>query len=854
MRQTGEVVTQEFHISVTPVEMNKYYVRMEQAAPGVPMADEVLTWPVAEWLNTAAHLINDPLQSVLQGDGIPGLGGAIALNSINLVALGQQLHNALFQGTLRDSWITAQGIAQNQHQLLHMRLGLSEKDTRLAQLPWEVMHIGDRPLATGHHIAFSRYQSGVTPTSKLSGQNIANINEAGGVKVLMVISSPLDHVRLDLLKQEVINLQAEIRKPPSRFQADSKPCLEIEMTLLDQPGREELTQALEQGHFHILHYSGHSNTGANGGEIYLVSKKTGLTETLSGDDLAGLLVNNNILMAVFNSCLGAYTAKSPKNGVKGERNLTESLVKRGLKSVLAMSERIPDEVALTLTKLFYRNLSQGYPLDLCVSRVRQGLISAYGSHQMYWALPVLYTQRDFDGFSIGENNSSNSEDLLNEYESPLETMDYIPTSPINDPLQLPLDFDRLTSDSAESVVGASYWSGDDTWNDFDDDFVNDLDHPSYEDNAAVVADLFHHLGDFTFIGETSGINGEIWQPAPENNGSDNATNYSFNHQFSHQSNPDIEEKPGFWTDMPTEISPPFSSDVPSNWTHTPQFVLPTEKPRRLQPLGILGMLGLLVISVIIALNLWRTHKSATSIVTIPQMSTQDLASSLPTTEFKKPQMQIPSSTATTKLRQSDLQAEVQAIEELCDRHDWKAAEDALAHIPEPHTADPQVDFLRGRLVWQMYQAGDKKFKVDLALKFWAVAVQNQPDSVIYNNALGFAYYEIDDLNHANDSWFKALNLAQKLENSPLQPQDSDAISTSLDALNAYAGLALALYKSADWQPQDKRAQYINEAVRLHQIVTSHNPLNFTAKRLAHNWLWTPHAIADWESLSQQKSK
>ena len=63
-----------------------------------------------------------------------------------------------------------------------------------------------------------------------------------------------------------------------------------------------------------------------------------------------------------------------------------------------MSERIPDEVALTLTQLFYRNLSQGYPLDLCVSRVRQGLISAYGSHQMYWALPILYLQREFDGF------------------------------------------------------------------------------------------------------------------------------------------------------------------------------------------------------------------------------------------------------------------------------------------------------------------------------------------------------------------------------------------------------------------------------------------------------------------------
>ncbi len=129
----------EFHISVTPVGQNDYLVRTEQVAPGVPLADELVTWPVAEWLSAAGHLMNDPLQSLLQGD-------VIARNSVNLVALGQQFYNALFQGTLRDSWITAQGIAQNQQQVLRLRLGL--KDAKLARLPWEVMHAGDRPIAT----------------------------------------------------------------------------------------------------------------------------------------------------------------------------------------------------------------------------------------------------------------------------------------------------------------------------------------------------------------------------------------------------------------------------------------------------------------------------------------------------------------------------------------------------------------------------------------------------------------------------------------------------------------------------------------------------------------------------------
>jgi hypothetical protein len=163
-------VTQEFHISVTPVGQNGYLVRTEQVAPGVPLAEELVTWPVADWLAAAGHLMNDPLKSVLQGD-------AIALN-VNLVALGQQFYNALFKGTLRDSWITAQGIAQHRQEVLRLRLGL--KDIRLARLPWEVMHAGDRPLATGPYIAFSRFQTGIHLPSPLLSTNIPTPLEEGG--------------------------------------------------------------------------------------------------------------------------------------------------------------------------------------------------------------------------------------------------------------------------------------------------------------------------------------------------------------------------------------------------------------------------------------------------------------------------------------------------------------------------------------------------------------------------------------------------------------------------------------------------------------------------------------------------
>ena len=393
-------MSQEFQLSVTPVGDDEYLVRTERVAPGVPLAEEQVRWPIDEWLALSAQLMNDPLVGLLQGKALqgtsfPGRGISRSGNNCapNLVALGQQLYSGLFQGNLRDSWTCAQGIAQHRREVLQLRLGL--KGRHLPRLPWEVLHAGDRPLATGTDVVFSRYQPG---TSLFKQTRI--LPSSGPLKILMAIASPSDRDSLQL-KREVLHLQQELENRTANPLKNSPHSPEIQLTILEQPDREQLTQALEQGHYQVLHYAGHSNLGSRGGELYLVSSRTGLTETLSGDDLAGLLVNNGIQMAVFNSCRGAYGDPSDLADDSPERNLTEALVKRGIPAVLAMAESIPDDVALTLTRLFYRNLNQGYPVDLSLSRARAGLISAYGSHQLYWALPILYQHPDFDGYLIG---------------------------------------------------------------------------------------------------------------------------------------------------------------------------------------------------------------------------------------------------------------------------------------------------------------------------------------------------------------------------------------------------------------------------------------------------------------------
>lgn len=411
-------MTQEFHLSVTPIGDNEYLVRTERVAPGVPLAEEQVTWSVDEWLTEAGFLMNDPLLGLLRGDSLSALPEPQQTDFdplypssqpiANLVAFGQKLYNALFYGSIRDSWMTAQGIAQHRQEVLRLRLGL--KDSRLPRLPWEVLHAGNRPLATGTDVVFSRYYSGATSIASPFQFQVPPDSDSS-LKILMVLAAPTDQDVL-ALKQEALHLQEELQ---TNFRSGSRGSRfsDIQLTILEQPGREQLTQALEHNHYQVLHYAGHSNLGNSGGKLYLVSSKTGLTETLSGDDLAGLLVNNGIRMAVFNSCRGSYTATPETNGGDGAGNLAEALIRRGIPAVLAMAERIPDNVALNLSRLFYRNLKQAYAIDLSLNRARQGLISSYSSNQLYWALPILYLHPEFDGcLRPGTADSELAEGLL----------------------------------------------------------------------------------------------------------------------------------------------------------------------------------------------------------------------------------------------------------------------------------------------------------------------------------------------------------------------------------------------------------------------------------------------------------
>lgn len=840
-------MAQEFHISVTPLgKHDDYLVRIERVAPGVSLAEEQVSWPVEEWLTQAKQLMNDPLFSVLQGraagmDGsfaMPSWGEPYSQSSLNLVALGQELYNALFKGSLRDSWMMAQAIAQNQRSVLRLRLGL--KGTELPRLPWEVLHAGDRPLATGTDVAFSRYQMTkglIRPVPK----PLCPPNQP--LKILMVIAGPSDQESLELL-QEASHLKEELRhRSPNGPPA-------IHLTILEQPGREQLTQALEQGKYQVFHYAGHSNLGESGGDVYLVSKKTGLTETLRGDDLAGLLVNNGVQLAVFNSCRGAHTAASDTQENGNDQNLAQALVKRGIPGVLAMAERIPDEVALTLTRLLYRNINQGYPIDLSLSRARQGLISAYGSNQLYWALPVLYLHPEFDGFLTNDDQSYDRTQIFSLPDPPGMSVGLDPEESF---FTAPADVNYSTSLSEFEEESALVSRGE---AEYDHESLTGVT-PGLEsheleadDPAAFIKGLLDQLNTEAQGGEST-IAASNLEGLSENPYSEAAQKNLPVHNPRQLPAPLKASAATLTAALSTEGSTQ-SAPKPEDTTaavEDKKVTNPKQKGSRLprSPLWIgLGATGTLAL---VLLGVWFFQNPPTSGRGIPLLPGLSESVDDPNVNLKNAKTNTVTAIAIEAFSEDNIIRGTEAVRALLDRGALPQASAALKEVPSEQLNQSMVSFLRGRLAWQSIQTGSDEYSLDDVRRYWERAVKQEPDSWTYRNALGFAYYAEGKYERANQAWLDALYRSSKGKSTTV----GSGQSSNSQKLNTYAGLALGFWKSAQEQNGSKRASLSKESLKLRQHVITNDPINFQPDALSKNWLWSQQAIKDWQSLLEVRT-
>ncbi|MCT7948431.1 CHAT domain-containing protein [Ancylothrix sp. C2] len=863
----------EFQISVTPVRGNEYLVRTEDVVQGAPLAEEILEWPVDDWLVRACQLMNDPLLGLLEesdmawpsqtGNGKTSLGevgSSPEAGVASLVALGRQLHQHLFQGRLRDSWISAQSIAQHRRSQLRLRLAL--KGDVLPRLPWEVLHDGNRPIATGTDVLFSRYQP---PTTALMSEVVEGTHKqttSTALKILMVLAGPTDQDRLQL-KQEAEHLQRELL---SRSESGG-PAMQLQ--ILEQPDRATLTQALEHNQYQVFHYAGHSNLGSKGGELYLVNRKTGLTETLTGYDLAGLLANNGVQLAVFNSCRGAGMLISGRNDDTGLGNLAEALVNRGIPGVLAMAECIPDDVALTLARLFYRNLNLGQSVDLSLSRARQGLISAYGSNQLYWALPILYLHPKFDGYlrsnyhinSISSSQSEVVSPILSQIRSPqvaepddLENLDDEEIDSILDEMdyaELKEDLGLFKDDELMDLEGEN-----EAW---DDDFNEE---PLDDGAEAMVASLLRQLSppDPLPAGgnpPASNVIASEMRQADLIFSDEELEEYDLqkyqqsteaidsNSQERESSESNVKANSG---DLSRTKTPRLIAPAPEKLNNAKKTLPPVDRSAWIPK----ALVGVVAVGLLPILGFWFLRSrveeknvvgnSGKQAVTMP-VESEVPVQSLNTLDFQKTPTSQVVAIAIERFSQGNLKEGFPAVEALLNRSALPQAQAALAAIPKAQENQPEVNFLKGRLVWQFAAAGNQLYSQSDARRFWEVAVKDNGKSAEYFNALGFAYYAEGNFDRAAQMWSQVLNL---LENNPQQN------STIRQDLTAYSGSALVFYKQARSLAGEQKEVRLSKAIKFRNYVLSEDAVSFQPDALAKNWMWSDQAIKDWQGVLQLK--
>lgn len=289
---------------------------------------------------------------------------------------GGPLFEAIFTGKLASAWAASlDKVAAQKAGGLRLRLRVADEAVDLAGLPWELLYD-----AKGR--AFPA-QSEITPLVRFLdvASEVEPIQVTGPLRVLAIISSPLDLPELDVERE-----WAHIETAMSAKVREGL----VVVDRLPEPTVDALGEWLLNHDTHVIHFVGHGDFDANGGEgfIFFQNERRG-ADPVSASVLGPFVHDHDALrMVVMNACRSARVGRTDPYG-----GMAQGLVQQGATAVVAMQFPITDQAALMFTGKFYGALAAGLPVDQAVSYARKALHAKFRSE---WATPVLF-MRSPDG-------------------------------------------------------------------------------------------------------------------------------------------------------------------------------------------------------------------------------------------------------------------------------------------------------------------------------------------------------------------------------------------------------------------------------------------------------------------------
>lgn len=276
---------------------------------------------------------------------------------------GGKLFEAVFSGDIEHLFRSSLDSAFRAGKGLRVRLRLPE-DSELHVRPWEFLFDTESRefLAVREHTPLIRYLPVAQP--------IPPITVEGPLRVLVALSSPTDHPRLDTAREWDILLSAlepsisagqlELRRVPGRCTFDN------------------LRDSLRHYGAHIFHFVGHGIPGA-----LVLEQESGKGLEMEATHLRSAFPSGALpRLIVLNACSGAITQDVPFSG------LAQGFLRQGVPAVVAMQASITDDAALIFTRYFYRDLVEIGAVDASLTEAR--LRMQGNGHPIEWGTPVLY--------------------------------------------------------------------------------------------------------------------------------------------------------------------------------------------------------------------------------------------------------------------------------------------------------------------------------------------------------------------------------------------------------------------------------------------------------------------------------
>jgi len=282
------------------------------------------------------------------------------------MSFGVTLHQCLFHENVADMLKMSLGdVLLDDEKGMRIRLAFSPPE--ISALPWEVLYDQRTKcfLATSGKTPLTRYINLFEP--------IKSLKITHPVKVLVLIP---EFSGLDVDVEEKIVTEA------------LKDLRTVELRIVKQRvTRSEISRALVEEQYHILHFVGHGRFESDQGYLE-INSETGGRDLMSADAFADFFRHYpSLKLVVLNSCQGAEVSSN-----KALAGLAPQLVVRGIPAVVAMQYRISDEAALTFAREFYLKLCNGWnrgQVDAAVSHARNR-IHMDVKEPMAFATPVLF--------------------------------------------------------------------------------------------------------------------------------------------------------------------------------------------------------------------------------------------------------------------------------------------------------------------------------------------------------------------------------------------------------------------------------------------------------------------------------